>query len=161
MPNESKIIKMTQQGYDEMVAELEYLKSEKRGEIAEKIRVARGFGDLSENSEYDEAKNEQAVVENRILTLEAQLKRASIIQQSEISSDVVSIGCRVTITDVEFGDEMVYRLASSVEAHSDMDAITEESPVGKALMGHRVGEVVSVTVPSGAEIEYKIEKIEV
>lgn len=160
MPN-SKEIKMTQQGYNEMVSELEYLKSEKRAEISEKIRVARGFGDLSENSEYDEAKNEQAVVENRILTLEAQLKRATIIQQEDISSDVVSIGCKVTITDVEFGDEMVYRLASSVEAHNDMEAITDESPVGSALMGHKVGEVVKVKVPSGAEIEYRIDKIEV
>ncbi|MEG2038312.1 MAG: transcription elongation factor GreA [Oscillospiraceae bacterium] len=161
LPNEIKQLKMTKQGYDELVAELEYLKSEKRAEISDKIKTARGFGDLSENSEYDEAKNEQAVVENRILTLESQIHRATIIKQSEISSEIVSIGCKITIRDVEFDDILEYRMASSVESNSDMGSITDESPVGKALLGHRVGELINVTVPSGAEIAYEIMKIEI
>ncbi|MEG1869367.1 MAG: transcription elongation factor GreA [Oscillospiraceae bacterium] len=161
LPNELKQLKMTKQGFDELVNELEYLKSEKRAEISDKIKTARGFGDLSENSEYDEAKNEQAVVENRILTLESQIHRATIIKQSEISSEIVSIGCKITIRDVEFDDILEYRMASSVESNSDMGSITDESPVGKALLGHRVGELINVTVPSGAEIAYEIMKIEI
>ena len=148
MEKEKQIV-MTQKGYDELVKELETLKSEKRAEIAEKIRVARGFGDLSENSEYDEAKNEQAIVEARILVLESQLNRVKIINESELSADTVSIGAKVTIEDIEFGDIMEYRLVSSVESHSSMDIITDESPVGKALLHHKVGDIVDVTIPPG------------
>ena len=125
-------IVMTQEGYNDLVKELNELKTTRRAEISEKIRVARGFGDLSENSEYDEAKNEQAIVEARILT----------------------------IRDVEFGDEMTYRIISSVESSNDMSTITDESPVGKALLGHKAGDSVMVTVPSGAKIEYQIVNVE-
>ena len=153
-------IVMTKEGYDDLVKELNELKTTRRAEISEKIRVARGFGDLSENSEYDEAKNEQAIVEARILTLETQLKNVNIIEKSDTVKGTVSLGSFVTIRDVEFGDEMTYRIISSVESSNDMSTITDESPVGKALLGHKAGETVEVTIPSGAQIEYQIIKVE-
>ncbi|HIV36245.1 MAG TPA: transcription elongation factor GreA [Candidatus Negativibacillus faecipullorum] len=153
-------IVMTKEGYDDLVKELNELKTTRRAEISEKIRVARGFGDLSENSEYDEAKNEQAIVEARILTLENQLKNVKIIEKSDTVKGTVSLGSFVTIRDVEFGDEMTYRIISSVESSNDMSTITDESPVGKALLGHKAGETVEVTIPSGAQIEYQIIKVE-
>lgn len=153
-------IVMTKEGYDDLVKELNELKTTRRAEISEKIRVARGFGDLSENSEYDEAKNEQAIVEARILALENQLKNVKIIEKSDTVKGTVSLGSFVTIRDVEFGDEMTYRIISSVESSNDMSTITDESPVGKALLGHKAGETVEVTIPSGAQIEYQIIKVE-
>ena len=153
-------IVMTKEGYDDLVKELNELKTTRRAEISEKIRVARGFGDLSENSEYDEAKNEQAIVEARILTLENQLKNVKIIEKSDTVKGTVSLGSFVTIRDVEFGDEMTYRIISSVESSNDMSTITDESPVGKALLGHKAGETVEVTIPSGAQIEYQLIKVE-
>lgn len=153
-------IVMTKEGYDDLVKELNELKTTRRAEISEKIRVARGFGDLSENSEYDEAKNEQAIVEARILTLENQLKNVKIIEKNDTVKGTVSLGSFVTIRDVEFGDEMTYRIISSVESSNDMSTITDESPVGKALLGHKAGDSVEVTVPSGAQIEYQIIKVE-
>ena len=153
-------IVMTKEGYDDLVKELNELKTTRRAEVSEKIRVARGFGDLSENSEYDEAKNEQAIVEARILTLENQLKNVKIIEKSDTDKGTVSLGSFVTIRDVEFGDEMTYRIISSVESSNDMSTITDESPVGKALLGHKAGETVEVTIPSGAQIEYQIIKVE-
>lgn len=153
-------IVMTKEGYDDLVKELNELKTTRRAEISEKIRVARGFGDLSENSEYDEAKNEQAIVEARILTLENQLKSVKIIEKSDTVKGTVSLGSFVTIRDVEFGDETTYRIISSVESSNDMSTITDESPVGKALLGHKAGETVEVTIPSGAQIEYQIIKVE-
>lgn len=152
-------IVMTQEGYNDLVKELNELKTTRRAEISEKIRVARGFGDLSENSEYDEAKNEQAIVEARILTLENQLKNVKIVAKSD-NKGTVSIGSFVTIRDVEFGDEMTYRIISSIESSNDMSTITDESPVGKALLGHKAGDSVMVTVPSGAKIEYQIVNVE-
>ena len=152
-------IVMTQEGYNDLVKELKERKTPRRAEISEKIRVARGFGDLSENSEYDEAKNEQAIVEARILTLENQLKNVKIVAKSD-NKGTVSIGSFVTIRDVEFGDEMTYRIISSVESSNDMSTITDESPVGKALLGHKAGDSVMVTVPSGAKIEYQIVNVE-
>ena len=152
-------IVMTQEGYNDLVKELNELKTTRRAEISEKIRVARGFGDLSENSEYDEAKNEPAIVEARILTLENQLKNVKIVAKSD-NKGTVSIGSFVTIRDVEFGDEMTYRIISSVESSNDMSTITDESPVGKALLGHKAGDSVMVTVPSGAKIEYQIVNVE-
>lgn len=157
----AKEIKITQEGYDALVKELDYLKNEKRADISEKIKIARGFGDLSENSEYDEAKNEQAIVEARIMLLEQQLKSAEIIDKSQLSSDKVSIGSKVVIRDIEFDDIFEYKITSSVEAHGDMEAITDESPVGRALMGSKVGDVVDVVVPSGAVVQYQVEKISI
>lgn len=151
---------MTKEGYEELVKELQLLKTERRAEISEKIKIARGFGDLSENSEYDEAKNEQAIVEARIVVLEKQLKNVKIVDKSALNHDSVTIGTKVTIRDKEFGDEMTYRFVSSVESSSDFDTITDESPVGKALLNRKVGDSVEVTVPSGAVIQYEIVKIE-
>ena len=152
-------IVMTKEGYDDLVKELAELKTTRRAEISEKIRIARGFGDLSENSEYDEAKNEQAIVEARILTLENQLKNVKIVEKSASGAGIASLGSFVTIRDVEFGDEMTYRIISSVESSNDMSTITDESPVGKALIGREVGDSVIVETQSG-EIEYKVLKIE-
>ena len=150
---------ITDEGLKKLEKELEELKTVKRKEVAEKIKVALSFGDLSENSEYDEAKNEQAIVEARILTLENQLKNVKIVAKSD-NKGTVSIGSFVTIRDVEFGDEMTYRIISSVESSNDMSTITDESPVGKALLGHKAGDSVMVTVPSGAKIEYQIVNVE-
>ena len=153
-------IVMTKEGYDDLVKELNELKTTRRAEISEKIRVARGFGDLSENSEYDEAKNEQAIVEARILTLENQLKNVKIIEKSDTVKGTVSLGSFVTIRDVEFGDEMSYLIFIKQKTAYEMSTITDESPVGKALLGHKAGETVEVTIPSGAQIEYQIIKVE-
>ena len=155
-----KQVILTAQGLKQITDELEDLKSLKREEVAEKIKQARSFGDLSENSEYDEAKNEQAIVEARILTLENQLKNVKIIEKSDTVKGTVSLGSFVTIRDVEFGDEMTYRIISSVESSNDMSTITDESPVGKALLGHKAGDAVYVTIPSGEQIEYQIIKVE-
>ena len=138
--------------------ELEDLKTIKRGEVSEKIRVARGFGDLSENSEYDEAKNEQAIVEARIQTLEEQLKNAKILDKGQLSTQIVSVGTKVRILDMEFDEEMEYRIVGSVESNQSMDTITDESPVGRGLLGHKVGEVVDIKVPAGV-LQFKILEI--
>jgi transcription elongation factor GreA len=153
----TETIPMTLEGYNQLKQELDALRTVKRKEISDKIRVARGFGDLSENSEYDEAKNEQAMVESKIATLEEQLKKARLIEKHEISTDSVSIGTVVTILDMEFDEEMTYRIASSVESnHSSMETITDESPVGRALIGHEVGDEVEVVVPNGSKLRFQI-----
>ena len=149
---------MTTEGYEALKAELNELKSVTRGEISDKIRIARGFGDLSENSEYDEAKNEQAVVEARIKKLEDQLKSVKVISRDQLSTETVGIGCRVKILDLEFDEEMEYVIASSVESHSDLNSISDESPVGKGLMGHKVGDVVEIHAPA-AVLKLKILEI--
>ena len=149
---------MTTEGYEALKAELNELKSVTRGEISEKIRIARGFGDLSENSEYDEAKNEQAVVEARIKKLEDQLKSVKVISRDQLSTETVGIGCRVKILDLEFDEEMEYVIASSVESHSERNSISDESPVGKGLMGHKVGDVVEIHAPA-AVLKLKILEI--
>ncbi|MCI8648908.1 MAG: transcription elongation factor GreA [Anaerotruncus sp.] len=151
---------MTAEGYEALKAELNELKSVTRGEISEKIRVARGFGDLSENSEYDEAKNEQALVEARIKKLEDQLKNVKIISRDKMSNDSVSVGCKVKILDIDYEDEMEYTIASSVESHSDLNSISDESPVGKGLIGHKVGDVVEINAPGGL-VKFKILEIKV
>lgn len=157
----AKELIMTSASYQALVDELENLKVEKRQEIAEKIRVARGFGDLSENSEYDEAKNEQALVEARIQKLEEQLKNAKVISYEHLSTDTVSIGTTVKIKDMEFGDIESYRIVSAVESRADMDTITDESPVGAAVLGHGVGEKVDVKLPSGDTVQYEILEISI
>jgi len=150
-------ILITAEGLNELKRELDELRTVKRKEISEKIRVARGFGDLSENSEYDEAKNEQALVESKIATLEEQLKKVHLIQKDQISTESVSVGTTVTILDLEFDEEMSYRITSPVESnHSSVETITDESPVGRALIGHKVGDQVSVVVPNGSTVQYKI-----
>ncbi|NLP27683.1 MAG: transcription elongation factor GreA [Clostridia bacterium] len=147
--SEVKKYVMTYEGVKKLEEELEFLKTVKRKEITEKIKVALGYGDLSENSEYDEAKNEQAFVEGRIITLENMLRNASIVDESEIPSDVVSVGSKVKVKDFEFDEEVEYTIVGSAEADPMSYKISNESPVGKALIGKREGETVEVAVPGG------------
>lgn len=151
-------ILMTQEGYDKIKEELHELRTTGRAEVSEKIRVARGFGDLSENSEYDEAKNDQAVMEARIAQLEEQIKHVEIIDHDDIATDEVSIGSVVRILDMEYGDELTYRIVTSLESGGEGETITDKSPVGQALLGHRVDDVVEVDAPAGA-ISFRILEI--
>lgn len=146
---ENKQIMLTDEGLSKLENELEMLKTQKRQEVAEKIKVARGFGDLSENSEYDAAKEEQAQVEARIVQLENMLKNAKIIDQDDIDVNKVSIGTRVKVYDEEFDEELEYSIVGSTEADPDMFKISDESPVGKALIGRNIGETVDVETPGG------------
>ena len=125
------------------------LKTQKRQEVAEKIKIARGFGDLSENSEYDAAKEEQAQVEARIIHLENMLKNAKVIDQDDIDLNKVSIGTRVNVYDIEFDEELEYSIVGSTEADPDLNKISDESPVGKALIGKNIDDIVDVETPGG------------
>lgn len=153
---EEKEILLTQEGYDNLEKELDYLKTEKRGEIAERIKIALGFGDLSENSEYDEAKNAQAQNEIKIAGLENKLRYAKIIDESEIDTKSVQVGNTVTIKDLEFDEELEYTIVGSTEVDLAQNKISNESPVGAALIGAKKGQTVEVTVPSGDIVKYKI-----
>ncbi len=146
---ENKQIMLTDEGLSKLENELEMLKTQKRQEVAEKIKVARGFGDLSENSEYDAAKEEQAQVEARIVQLENMLKNAKIIDQDDIDVNKVGIGTRVKVYDEEFDEELEYSIVGSTEADPDMFKISDESPVGKALIGRNIGDTVDVETPGG------------
>ena len=132
--------------------ELEYLKTTKRKEVAEAIKVARGFGDLSENSEYDEAKNEQGLVEARIAEIEAMLKNIRVIDESNIKTDVVDVGNRVKVMDETFGEEVEYTIVGSSEANPVEFKISDESPIGKALIGATIGETVKAETPGGETV---------
>ena len=154
----AKEVVVTHQGYKKLEQELDSLRTVKRKEVAEKIKVARGYGDLSENAEYDAAKEEQAIVEARIADLEATLKVARIIDDDDLSAGTVSIGMRVRILaegdDEDEAEE--YDITGSTEADMDMNRISDESPVGAALVGHKAGDEVEVTLPNGNIIGYKI-----
>lgn len=154
----AKEILLTQAGFDDLVKELEYLKTEKRLELAEKIKVARGFGDLSENSEYDEAKNEQGLVEQRILELESIVKNAKIVTKEHMIKNTVSVGVHVIVED-EDGDESAYDIVGATEFDPLNGKISEDSPIGSALKGHKTGETVSVQLPTGASMTLKIKKV--
>ncbi|MBU6136328.1 transcription elongation factor GreA [Clostridium tertium] len=147
--SEAKKFVMTYEGVKKLEDELEFLKSVKRKEITEKIKVALGYGDLSENSEYDEAKNEQAFTEGRIIQLENMLKNAVVVDGSEIPTDKVSVGTKVKVKDYEFDEEVEYSIVGSAEADPMEFKISNESPVGAALLGKKVGEIVEVLVPGG------------
>ncbi len=153
-----KQFKLTAEGLKQREEELEYLKSVKRKDIADKIKVALSFGDLSENSEYDEAKNEQAQVESRIMELEAMLKNVVIIDESEITTDVIKIGVKIKLLDVDFNEEEEYQIVGSTEANPLKGSISDESPVGKAMLGKTVGDLVEVEAPGGV-IRYKVLEI--
>ena len=146
---ENKQIMLTDEGLAKLEQELENLKTVRRQEVAEKIKVARGFGDLSENAEYDAAKEEQAHIEARIVQLEKMLKNAKVIDQDEIDLNKVSIGTRVKVYDEEFEEEMEYSIVGSTEADPDLFKISDESPVGRALIGRNIGETVDVETPGG------------
>jgi transcription elongation factor GreA len=152
---DKKVI-VTASGLKALEDELEMLKTVRRSEISEKIRVARGYGDLSENSEYDEAKNEQAIVEARIADLEVMLKNVVILDESEIVKDVISLGSNVKVYDEEFEEELEYVIVGSTEADLDLGKISDESPVGKALMGKKVGEVAEAILPTGDTAKFRV-----
>lgn len=152
---ENREILLTQEGYDNLEGELEYLKTEKRTEIAERIKVALGFGDLSENSEYDEAKSAQAANENKIAELENKLRYARIIDESEIDTKTVQVGNIVTIHDEEFDEDLVYTIVGSTEVDLAQNKISNESPMGAALLGAKKGQIVNVEAPAGV-MKYKI-----
>lgn len=152
------ITKLTRKGEQKLQAELEELKTVRRKEISEKIKVALSFGDLSENSEYDEAKNEQGMIESRIAEIEATLAHAQIVDDDDISTEKVGIGTIVKILDVEMAQEMEFAMVGTKEADIDNGKMSDESPIGSALLDHEVGETVEVETPSGV-LSFKILEI--
>jgi len=152
---EEKDVILTQEGYDNLDKELNYLKTEKRAEIAERIKVALGFGDLSENSEYDEAKTAQAENEVKIAELENKLRHAKIIDEKEIDTDTVQIGNTVKVLDIEFNEKVEYTIVGSTEVNLAENKISNESPLGEALLGAKKNETVDVNAPAGV-MQYKI-----
>lgn len=155
---ESKQIVLTPEGLKKLEDELEYLKTQKRKEVSEKIKQALSFGDLSENSEYDEAKNEQAQVEVRIVQVENMLKNVKVIDEDEIDITKVSLGTKVKVLDMEFDEEIEYSLVGSTEANSAEMKISDESPVGRGLIGKSVGDIVDIDAPAGV-LQFKILEI--
>ena len=156
----AKEFKMSQTRYDELKQELDYSKTTRADEVAELIKEARGFGDLSENSEYDEAKNEQGKLYSRIAELEDILLHAVIVDEAEMDSDKISIGCKVVVTNLDTRKQLpAYKIVGSQEADVMNRAISEDSPFGKALMGRKAGEEVIVEAPRGA-IHYRVDSIE-
>ncbi|MCX7885480.1 MAG: transcription elongation factor GreA [Caloramator sp.] len=149
MGETSKQVILTYEGVKKIEQELEYLKTVKRKEVTQKIKTALSFGDLSENSEYDEAKNEQAFVEGRIATLENMLKNAKVIDEDDIKTDIVSIGTTVKVKDLEFQDELEFTIVGSAEADPASMKISNEAPIGKGLLGKKVGDKVVIQVPDG------------
>lgn len=140
---------LTDEGLKKLEEELEQLKTITRKEVADKIKVALSFGDLSENSEYDEAKNEQALVESRIVQIEAMLKNVKILDEDELTNDIVSVGSKVKLFDKEFNEEVDYQIVGSTEADPMSGRISDESPVGQGMLGHKVGDVVEIETPGG------------
>ena len=155
---EEKEVLLTQEGFENLEKELEYLRTEKRAEIAERIKVALGFGDLSENSEYDEAKNAQAENEVKIAELENKVRYAKIIDESEIDTKVIQIGNTVKLHDIEFDEDVEYTIVGSTEVDLLENKISNESPMGKALLGAKRGQTIGVETPDGIA-EYKIKSI--
>ena len=151
---EEKEVILTQEGFDKLEKELEYLRTEKRAEIAERIKVALGFGDLSENSEYDEAKTAQTENEVKIAELENKLRYAKIIDESEIDTKTVQIGNVVKLHDMEFDEDVEYTIVGSTEVDLAQNKISNESPIGKALIGKKKNQIVDVEAPAGV-IKYK------
>ena len=154
----AKEVILTKEGYDKLKQEIEYLSTDKRREVAERIKEAREFGDISENSEYDDAKNEQAMLEARIATLEDKLRSASVINASELSADVVRVGSSVHVKDAGSGKSLTYTIVGSTEADPAAGRISNVSPVGRALLGREVGDEVVVATPRG-EARYRILEI--
>ena len=152
---EEKEVILTQEGFDNLEKELNYLRTEKRAEIAERIKVALGFGDLSENSEYDEAKNAQAENEAKIAEYENKVRHAKIIDEKEIDTETVQIGNTIKVLDVEFDEKIDYTIVGSTEVNLAENKISNESPLGKALLGARKNETVEVNAPAGI-MKYKV-----
>ena len=154
-----KEVILTPEGYERLKEEIEYLSTEKRRDVADRIRIAREFGDISENAEYDHAKNEQAMLEHRIAQLEERLLAARVIDKKEISKDVVSVGSKVKLRDVDAKQTVEYHIVGSAEANPLEQKLSNESPVGKAILGKKKGETVEVTTPRGKALKYKIMEI--
>lgn len=152
---EEKEVILTQEGFDKLEEQLNCLKTEKRTEIAERIKIARGFGDLSENAEYDEAKNAQAENEQAIADLETKIRNAKIIDSKEIDTKTVQVGNLVKLLDLEFDEEVLYTIVGSTEVNLAENKISNESPMGKALIGRKKGETIEVDAPAGI-IKFKI-----
>ena len=153
-----KEVILTPEGYEKLKQEIEELSTVKRREVAERIRVAREFGDIAENAEYDDAKNEQMLLEHRIATLEERLRDARVITKKDIAKDVVSVGSKVKLRDVAAKETIEYHIVGSAEADPGANKLSNESPVGKAIIGHKKGETVEVTAPRGT-LKFKILEI--
>jgi transcription elongation factor GreA len=151
---------LTREGFERLKAEIDLLRTDKRREVAERIKEAREFGDISENAEYDHAKNEQAMLEARISQLEEKLRAATVVDDKNVEKDVVSVGSHVRVKDQKSGKSVLYHIVGSAEAEPAENKLSNESPVGRALMGHKRGDVVTVPVPRGPSRKLKITKIE-
>ena len=151
-----KEVILTPEGYKKLKEEIEHLSNVKRREVAERIRIARQFGDIAENSEYDDAKNEQALLEHRIAMLEERMANSRVITKKEIAKDVVSVGSHVKLRDVSAKETVEYHIVGSAEANPSENKLSNESPVGKAIIGKKKGETVEVTTPRGKSLKYKI-----
>jgi transcription elongation factor GreA len=160
-PVMQKDVILTPEGLENLKKEIEYLSVEKRKEVAERIKEARDFGDISENSEYDDAKNEQAMLEGRIASLEDKLRSASVIDSSELDNDIVRVGSLVNVKDEASGKSLKYTIVGSTESNPAENKLSNESPVGKALVGKKRNDEVSVQLPNGKARKLKITKIEV
>ena len=146
---ENEEVLLTQEGYDKLESELEHLKTVERTEIAERIKIALGYGDLSENSEYDEAKSAQELNENKIIELENKLRHAKIIDESEIDTKTVQVGNIVKVHDMEFDEDVTYTIVGSTEVDLSQNKISNESPIGSAFLGAKKGDIVSAKIPTG------------
>jgi transcription elongation factor GreA len=156
----AKEVLLTAQGLEDLKARIEHLQTARRAEVADRIREARDFGDISENSEYDDAKNEQAMLERQISELENQLRSATVIDEGAVSTDVVSVGSTVHVKDQKTDKSVKYKIVGPPEANPSENKLSNESPVGKALLGKKRGDLVSVPVPRGPQRKLKITKIE-
>ncbi|MDD6311611.1 MAG: transcription elongation factor GreA [Firmicutes bacterium] len=157
--NMNGVMLLTQEGYDKIVKEHDELVSVRRAEVAERIKEAISYGDISENAEYDAAKNEQAELEERIYELEDMLKRAKIVSDDEVTGDVVNVGLRVDVKDVETGDIETFSIVGATESSPFEGKISNESAIGKGLIGHKTGDVVAIEIPDGM-VTYEVLKIE-
>ena len=156
-----KDVILTPEGLEKLKLEIEHLSGDKRREVAERIKEAREFGDISENSEYDDAKNEQMMLEARIAALEEKLRSATVIDSSQIDADIVRVGVKVNVKDEGSGKLLEYSIVGSTEANPSENKLSNESPVGKALLGHKKGDSVDVTLPNGKSRKLKVTKISV
>ena len=156
-----KDVILTPEGFEKLKTEIEHLSTDRRREVAERIKEAREFGDISENAEYDDAKNEQAMLEARIAALEEKLRSATVIDHKDLSTDIVRVGSVVHVKDEKTGKSVKYTIVGSAESKPAENKLSNESPVGKALVGHKRNDVVSVQVPRGPARKLKITKIDI
>ena len=154
-----KEVLLTPEGYEKLTQELDLLRTDRRREVADRIRVAREFGEIAENAEYDDAKNEQAMLEHKIAQLEERLAHARVIDTSDVDTSVVSVGTVVRLRDVDAKETIEYHIVGSAEANPAEQKLSNESPVGKAIIGRKKGETVEVTTPRGSVVKFKIMEI--